>query len=76
MELNEFLVKAKIGIYASGGEGGEKKFPDGSRELYFSEEDFEYRDRYFGFDYFIGEEIVLQNKKPVWVMNYCGGMTS
>lgn len=54
-QLSKFLVKAKINTYASSGEGGERIFPDGSKE--FEEKEFKYRDRYFGFNPFIGEEI-------------------
>ena len=70
-QLSKFLVKAKINTYASGGEKQEKKLSDGSKELKF-EEEFKYRDRYFGYNPFIGEEIVWQNKKVIWGMNYYG----
>lgn len=55
MELQDFLVKAKINTYASSGEGGEKKLEDGGRELIFENGEYKYRDRYFGFNPFIGE---------------------
>lgn len=71
-QLSKFLVKAKINTYASSGEGGEKVLPDGSKEFEFIEREFKYRDRYFGFNPFIGQEIIFQNKKIVWGMNYCG----
>lgn len=74
-QLSKFLVKAKISTYASGGEGGEKILPDGSKEFEFKEKEFKYRDRYFGFNPFIGEEIVWQNEKMVWGMNYYGKIT-
>lgn len=72
MELSEFLVKAKKNTYASFGEGGEKKLEDGSKELVYQEEDFIYRDRYFGAKDFVGEEIVWKNNQLVWGMNYYG----
>jgi len=75
-QLSKFLVKAKINSYASSGEGGEKVLPDGSKELEFEEKEFKYRDRYFGFNPFIGEEIVWQNEKIVWGMNYYGKIIS
>jgi len=71
-QLSKFLVKAKINTYASSGEGGEKILPDGGKEFKFKERKFKYRDRYFGFNPFIGEEIVWQNEKIVWGMNYYG----
>tara|TARA_Y100000310_G_C20606168_1_gene775582 strand:+ start:857 stop:1312 length:456 start_codon:yes stop_codon:yes gene_type:complete len=76
MQLNEFLVKAKRKTYASDGEGGERVLDDGSKELSFSEQDFRYRDLYFGFNPFAGEEVVWKNNKPIWVMNYYGEVTS
>ena len=71
-QLSKFLVRAKINIYASSGEGGEKILSDGSKELEFVEKEFKYRDRYFGYSPFIGEEVVWQNEKVVWGMNYYG----
>jgi len=75
-QLNKFLVKAKINTYASNGEGGEKVLSDGSKKFEFKEGEFKYRDRYFGFNPFIGEETVFQNKKIVWGMNYYGKVIS
>jgi len=69
-ELCRFLVKAKINTYASGREGA--ILSDGSKELIFSEGKFLYRDRYFGFDPFIGEEVVSCKGKCTWGMNYYG----
>ncbi len=72
INLNKFLVKAKINTYASNGEGGEKILSDKSKELIFKEKDLTYRDRYFGSKNFIGEEIVFKKEKPIWGMNYYG----
>ncbi len=76
MTLQEFLVKAKIHTYASAGEGGERNLDDGSKELIYEEGEWKYRDRYFGSDRFIGEEIVWQNGVVAWAMNYYGGVTA
>jgi hypothetical protein len=70
--LEQFLVKAKISAYVSGGEDNEKFLADGSKELTFEEGQFKYRDRYFGWNPFIGEEIVWQSDKIIWAMNYYG----
>ena len=75
-KVSKFLVKAKINTYASSGEGGEKILPDGGKEFEFKDREFKYRDRYLGFDPFIGEEIVWQNEKIIWVMNYYGRIIS
>ena len=76
MKLEEFLVEAKINTYASEGEFGETKLVDGSKELRFGKCGFKYRDRYFGSDFFVGEEVVFENEKPIWGMNYYGKATS
>ena len=73
-ELSRFLIKAKKATYASGEEG--RTLIDGSRELVYDEGSLFYRDRYFGFNPFSGEEVVFEDDEAVWVMNYHGGMTS
>lgn len=75
-QLSKFLVKAKINTYASSGEEGEKILSDGSKEFEFEEKEFKYRDRYFGFNLFIGQEVVFQKGKIVWGMNYYGKIIS
>lgn len=72
MELSEFLIAAKTGTYASNGEANEQKLPDGSLELTYGAGEFSYRDRYYGFDPFVGQEIVFQDGKAIWSMNYYG----
>ena len=76
MKLENFLVKAKINTYATDGEGGENVLNDNSKELDYEEGEFKYRDRYFGFNPFVGEEIVWQNDKIIWSMNYYGKIIS
>ena len=76
MELSKFLVKAKITTYASEGEANERVLEDEAKELTFEDGEFRYRDRYYGFNPFIGEEIVWRNDKIVWSMNYFGRITS
>lgn len=67
-----FLTKAKKNSYALVGEKKEKRLADGAKELVFSDGLFYYRDRYYGFDPFAGQEVVFYGKKPIWVMNYSG----
>lgn len=76
MELKDFLVNAKINTYASSGEGLEKILGDGSKELVYESGEWKYRDIYFGFNPFIGEEIVWKNCKAIWGMNYYGRIVS
>lgn len=72
--LAKFLVKAKTSTYAGG--VGEKRLEDGSKELVYKEGDFRYRDRYFGFNPFCGQEIVWQKGEAIWAMNYYGQVIS
>jgi hypothetical protein len=76
MELRDFLVKAKVNTYASSNDEREGIFEDGSKELIYEEGEWKYRDSYFGFNSFIGEEIVWKNGKVVWGMNYYGTIIS
>lgn len=75
MNLNEFLVKAKLATYANGENAEKKVLEDGAQELSFKEEEYYYRDRYYGFNPFFGQEIVWKNDKIVWFMNYSGNIT-
>ena len=73
MKLNEFLVKAKITGYPT---GEAEKLETGAKVLSYREGDYKYVDTYFGFDPFIGEEIVFYQGKFIWGMNYYGGIVS
>lgn len=75
MDFITFLLKAKLKTYSAGGQADQRDLEDGTRELTYHEEDFFYRDRYFGFNPFVGEEVVWQNGKAIWAMNYYGGVT-
>ena len=76
MNLNQFLAIAKRSTYAKSGESGERKLTDGGREFTFQMKGFKYRDIYFGFNPFAGEEVVWQDEKPIWVMHYYGKVIS
>ena len=65
-------MRVKISTYASSGEGGENFFSDGSKKFEFKERELRYRDRYFGFNPFVGQEVVFRNGKIVLGMNYYG----
>jgi len=69
-ELLKFLVKAKVNTYASDTKA--TILGDGSKELVFREGRLFYRDRYFGENPFIGEEMVFHEDKYIWSMNYYG----
>lgn len=69
-KLSKFLVKAKVNTYASDTKA--TILEDGSKELVFREVKLFYRDRYFGENPFIGQEIVFHEDKYIWGMNYYG----
>jgi hypothetical protein len=73
MDLADFLVEAKKRTYGSGAEP--KRLEDGSKEHRVTIDEYTYRDRYFGGNPFIGEEVVFRAGKPVWSMNYYGKTT-
>ena len=62
MDLKNFLVNAKRSTYASNGED----------ILIYEQGDLRYADNYYGFNPFIGEELVWENEKIIWGMNYFG----
>jgi len=76
MNLAAFLVQAKVNTYAAGGGGGARLLADGCKELEFQQGDFAYRDRYFGSNPFVGEEVVLHGGRVVWAMNYYGAVSA
>ena len=76
MELSKFLVKAKIATYASGINANKRVLKDGAKELTFESDGYKYRDRYYGFNPFVGEEIVWKDNKIIWSMNYFGKIFS
>ncbi|MHA2391418.1 MAG: DUF5680 domain-containing protein [Promethearchaeota archaeon] len=74
MEIEDFLVMAKRLTYASKN-SEPKQLEDGSKEYLVEIEEYIYRDRYFGENPFVGEEIVFRDGIPVWSMNYYGKAT-
>ena len=75
-KLSIFIRNAKQNTYSSDGESEEIILDDCSKELNYKEGNLNYRDRYFGFNPFSGEEIVWKNDKAIWSMNYYGLITA
>lgn len=74
-QLAEFLVQAKRATYA--GKGDDASVPPllpASRQLEYRLGSVLYRDIYFGFAYFVGQETVYENETPIWAMGYAGGI--
>jgi len=76
LELKEFIVAAKTNSYATKGESEGRILEDGAKEFVYLEGEFKYRDRYYGYNPFIGEEIVWHRNRVVWAMNFCGKVVS
>ncbi|MCX6653848.1 MAG: DUF5680 domain-containing protein [Candidatus Bathyarchaeota archaeon] len=72
MKIETFLVSAKKATYAEGGDDAGLTLPDSARELSYSSGDLVYRDRYYGWDPFAGEEVVTCSNRVVWLLNYYG----
>ena len=72
MTISEFLVRAKKETYARGSDEAGTLLPDGAIELSYVEKEMRYRDRYYGWDPFAGEEVVTTDGKVIWLMNYYG----
>lgn len=70
--LTIFLKTAKKNTYASKMAKESISQRLGSKNYEYIEGEFLYHDTYFGLRDFIGEEIVYENKKPIWGMNYNG----
>lgn len=70
-KIRKFLVKAKRNTYANEN-AREIKVKYGGKILTFTEGKFSYQDKYFGTNPFSGEEIVLQEGRVIWIMNYYG----
>lgn len=72
MTLTDFIIKAKLSGYASGG-AGQDKFDDGSIGFEFIGDGYRYVDRYQGFNPFAGtEKIYSSDASLLWTMNYYG----
>lgn len=72
MTLNEFLTAAKQACYASEAPESRIDHPDGSIELRYAENGYEYVDHYWGDRAFAGTEAVSLDGEPIWTMAYHG----
>ncbi len=73
----DFLLRAKRATYAGqGDEASVTPLVPGSKQLEYRDDDYLYRDIYFGMVYFVGQECVSYRGRPVWSMSYAGGVIS
>lgn len=76
-EFLRFLLEAKRRTYAAlGDEVTVPPMLPGAKQLEWREGDWLYRDLYFGMAYFVGQETVWFQDRPVWSMSYAGGVTA
>ena len=74
MTLTEFLMKAKTSTYADGIKYKVSSTKPNSIDYHYEEDNFIYHDTYFGSKEFYGEETVYFDDKPIWHMEYKGGV--
>ena len=73
--LANFLLRAKRHTYArQGDEATVTPLLSGTKQLEYREGLFFYRDIYVGMAYFVGQETVAYQDRPVWAMSYAGGV--
>jgi len=70
--LTQFLNEANKATYANALAPKTTSSRLKSEDYHFEKDGLIYHDTYFGDRNFIGEEIVYENKKPVWGANYFG----
>lgn len=70
-KFTKFLVKAKQNTYCSKGKKQDPSRPK-SKDYAFKMYDYYYLDSYLGNKAFIGEELIWENEKVFWGMNYNG----
>jgi len=71
--LKEFLLEARLNTYASNNKSVDNPRLLESVQFEFQKNNLFYRDIYFlGNKKFIGQEIIYQDSKPIWGMNYIG----
>lgn len=72
-EFPRFLIHAKRGTYAAQGDDATRPpLVPGAKQLECAEGPWLYRDLYFGFARFAGQEVIYHRQCPIWSMTYAG----
>ena len=74
MNIIDFLIKAKISTYADGIKYKVTSTKPNSVDYHYAEDNYIYHDTYFGSKEFYGKETVYFDDKPIWYMEYKGGV--
>src|SRR5687768_10617558 len=72
--FSAFLVEAKKSAQPLPDPAGAQALLPSSMHLQYSRGLYAYRNVYYGFDRFSGQEVVYHDTKPVWGMGYTGGL--
>jgi hypothetical protein len=70
--IDTFLREANLNTYANEDTERTPSLRPGSKDYHFEKGNLAYHDTYFGATKFVGEEIIYQDTKPIWGMNYYG----
>jgi hypothetical protein len=73
-EFTEFLVEAKRKALPSSDATTMRSSMPGVTLLEYAKGDYSYKNTYFGFERFSGQETVFHKGKPIWGMGYSGGL--
>lgn len=73
-ELESFYIEAGMSTYASGKEPEDMPERLGFKEFVFKKGDWDYRDSYTGFYRSFGTEVIKFKDKPVFIVQYGGGI--
>lgn len=69
--LKSFIIEAKKNTYAPGAKKEDASRPN-SKDYAYKKFNYFYLDSHIGDKNFIGEELIWENEKPCWGMNYKG----
>lgn len=75
VDIKEFLARANRAGYGNP-DSKVVNESDASHTITFSENEWIFRDNYFGGEPFGGREVIFYKEKPVWMMTYYGGITN
>lgn len=68
----EFIIEAKAATYMGGKKPLAHATRPGAKDIDYQRGSFRYLDSHFGGTDFLGQEVVWQDERPVWAMNYYG----
>ena len=71
-QLAEFIIEAKAVTYMGGKSPQALPTRPGAKDIPYERGGFRYLDSHFGGTDFLGQEVVWQDERPVWAMNYYG----